>query len=56
LFTENPKVFNIGIAPIYLRITVEENRAELATSRECEPDQWNANVEVYFAHSTIMCK
>ena len=41
-YLKKPKNYSNGVAPIYLRITVEGNRAELATSRECEPDQWNA--------------
>lgn len=28
--------------PIYLRITVNSKRAELATGRECEPNRWNS--------------
>lgn len=30
-----------GVLPIYLRITVDGKRAELCTSRECEPELWN---------------
>ena len=31
-----------GNVPIYMRITVEGNRAEIATNRDCHPTQWNA--------------
>lgn len=34
-----------GPAPIYLRITVEGKRAELATGRECDPERWNGKLE-----------
>lgn len=27
--------------PIYISITVEVNRAEIATNRECNPKRWN---------------
>lgn len=40
-YLKKPKNYSNGVTPIYLRITVERNRAELATSRECEPEQWN---------------
>ncbi len=32
----------MGPAPVYLRITVAGQRAEMATGRGCEPDRWNA--------------
>ncbi|WP_316821946.1 site-specific integrase [Pedobacter gandavensis] len=41
-YLKKPKNYSNGVVPIYLRITVEGNRAELATSRKCEPNQWNA--------------
>jgi site-specific recombinase XerD len=31
-----------GDAPIYLRITVAGKRTELATGKECEPEQWSS--------------
>ena len=37
-----PKQYNQGPQPIYLRITVNGQRAELSVQRECEPALWNA--------------
>ncbi|TKC56562.1 hypothetical protein FBD94_22880 [Pedobacter hiemivivus] len=41
-YLKKSKNYIKGAASIYLRITVEGKRAELATRRECEPEQWNA--------------
>ncbi|WP_182954676.1 Arm DNA-binding domain-containing protein [Pedobacter gandavensis] len=38
---KKPKNYQKGVAPIYLRITVNGNRAEVTTGRSCEPSQWN---------------
>jgi integrase len=35
------KNYKTGPVPIYLRITVEGQRAEIAMSRQCEPNKWN---------------
>jgi len=35
------KNYKSGPVPIYLRITVEGQRAEIAMSRQCEPNKWN---------------
>jgi site-specific recombinase XerD len=35
------KNYQSGPVPIYLRITVEGQRAEIAMSRQCEPSKWN---------------
>lgn len=32
-----------GRLPIYLRFTIDGQRIEMATKRECEPDKWNAS-------------
>ena len=32
-----------GLAPVYLRITVDGERAEVTTNRECEPEKWNSH-------------
>lgn len=32
-----------GNLPIYMRITVEAERIELSTQRDCEPERWNSN-------------
>lgn len=36
-----PKAYTSGPQPIYLRITVNGQRVEFATQRECEPSIWN---------------
>lgn len=40
-YLKKPKNYTKGAVPVYLRITVDGKRAELATSRECEPRLWN---------------
>jgi hypothetical protein len=40
-YLKKPKNYDKGAVPIYLRITVDGKRAELSTSRECEPELWN---------------
>lgn len=40
-YLKKPKNYGKGVVPIYLRITVDRKRAELCTSRECEPELWN---------------
>jgi integrase len=42
-YLKKPKNYTSGPAPIYLRITIAGKRAELSTSRECEPRRWNAS-------------
>jgi hypothetical protein len=32
-----------GKLPIYLRVTVDGKRMEIATKRECEPTKWNSS-------------
>ncbi|MCX2450027.1 site-specific integrase [Pedobacter sp. PLR] len=39
---KKPKNYQNGVAPIYLRITVNGSRSEVTTGRSCEPSQWNA--------------
>jgi len=41
IYLKKPKNYIKGAVPVYLRITVDGKRAELATSRECEPELWN---------------
>jgi site-specific recombinase XerD len=41
-YLKEPKNYQKGPVPIYLRITVESKRAEFTTGRECEPARWNA--------------
>jgi site-specific recombinase XerD len=40
-YMKKPKNYQTGPAPIYMRITVNGKRAEIATGRECEPLSWN---------------
>ncbi len=35
--------YTSGPMPIYQRITVNGNRAEITTNRECEPLKWNSH-------------
>lgn len=41
-YLKKPRNYQTGPVPIYLRVTVESKRSELATGRECEPKTWNA--------------
>lgn len=41
-YLKKQKNYSSGIVPIYMRITVEGNRAEMATNRDCDPKRWNA--------------
>jgi site-specific recombinase XerD len=41
-YMKKPKNYQSGVAPIYLRITVNGKRAEATTCRECDPARWNA--------------
>jgi site-specific recombinase XerD len=36
-----PKNYQSGEMPVYLRITVDGQRAELAISRKCDPERWD---------------
>ncbi|SEJ60956.1 Site-specific recombinase XerD [Dyadobacter sp. SG02] len=40
-YLKKPRNYQTGPMPIYLRITVESKRSELATGRECDPKTWN---------------
>ncbi|TCD28382.1 site-specific integrase [Pedobacter psychrodurus] len=41
-YLKKQKNYVSGNVPIYMRITVEGNRAEIATNRHCDPKRWNA--------------
>jgi len=41
-YLKKQKNYVSGNVPIYMRITVEGNRAEIATNRDCDPRRWNA--------------
>jgi len=36
-----PKNYESGEMPVYLRITVDGKRTELAMGRKCDPDKWD---------------
>ena len=40
-YLKKPKNYQEGLLPIYIRITVNGQRAELTSGRECAPDMWN---------------
>lgn len=41
-YLKKPKGYISGPVPIYLRLTVNGQRAEMSTSKECLPERWNA--------------
>ena len=40
-YMKKQKNYQSGLVPIYLRITVNGQQAELTTGRECDPIKWN---------------
>ena len=40
-YTKKQRNYKSGLAPIYLRITVDGKRSEVTTGRECDPGKWN---------------
>ncbi len=40
-YTKKQRNYTSGLAPIYLRITVDGKRSEVTTGRECDPEKWN---------------
>ncbi len=41
-YVKKQKNYTSGVAPIYLRITVDGKRSEITTNRECNPEKWNS--------------
>jgi hypothetical protein len=41
-YVKKQKNYTSGLAPIYLRITVDGKRSEITTNRECIPEKWNS--------------
>ena len=41
-YLKKPKGYVSGPAPIYLRLTVSGQRAEMSTGKECLPERWNS--------------
>ena len=42
-YLKKQKNYTSGLAPVYLRITVDGDRAEVTTNRECEPEKWDSH-------------
>ncbi len=42
---KKPKNYEGGAIPIYMRITVNSERIEIATSLKCHPEYWMKNAE-----------
>lgn len=42
-YLKKPKAYITGLVPVYLRITVIGQRAEISTGREWSPDKWNSS-------------
>ncbi len=40
-YLKKPKNYQKGPIPVYMRITVNGKRSEIAAGRECEPSEWN---------------
>lgn len=40
-YLRKPTNFKTGKVPIYLRLTVDSQRAEISTQMQCEPSRWN---------------
>jgi hypothetical protein len=40
-YVKEEKTDNDGVAPIYLRITVNGERAEISTNRKVDPSSWD---------------
>lgn len=41
---KRPKNYSTGKMPVYLRITANGKRFELAVKRQCEPARWSSEV------------
>lgn len=44
-YQKKPKQYTTGNVPIYLRITVNGSRIEIATKQSCDPDRWNSHAQ-----------
>lgn len=42
-YLKKPKAYTSGTVPIYLRITINNQRAEVSTGREWQPEKWNTS-------------
>lgn len=41
-YIKKQKNYQSGLVPIYLRITVDGQRSEVTSGRECDPEKWNS--------------
>lgn len=41
-YLKKPKLYEKGLVPIYLRITIDGKRSEISIKREADPDNWNS--------------
>jgi len=41
IYIKKSKIDNLGKAPIYARITIDQQRAELSLCRKIEPSRWS---------------
>ncbi|TCL63462.1 integrase-like protein [Mariniflexile fucanivorans] len=41
IYIKKSKLDNLGKAPIYVRITIDQQRAELSLCRKIEPSRWS---------------
>lgn len=42
-YLKKQKNYKSGLAPVYLRITVDGKRSEVTTGRDCDPEKWISN-------------
>ena len=42
-YLKKPKNYVSGLLPIYVRITVDEQRVEFSLKRKCLPEKWNSH-------------
>lgn len=42
---------NEGVSPVYLRITVDGERVEIASKRYAKPDEWNQTAQKLVGNS-----
>jgi len=40
-YLKKPKNYVGGKMPIYIRVTTDGGRFEMAVEKKCEPDKWN---------------
>ena len=60
---KKPKNYSSGPVPIYMRVTVDGERFEFHTRRECDPEKWgdgkmigNKGITFIFWGLALLCK